>query len=110
MLRPGGELVFLRNSTLSMLCAPDEDAPVGEVLVRPQFGLGRIAWSDGEGIEFHLGHGDWIRLLRENGFEILALHELQVPADAKTPEFYDYVSADWARQWPSEEIWKARKL
>jgi hypothetical protein len=23
LLRPGGELVFLRNSTLSMLCMPD---------------------------------------------------------------------------------------
>jgi hypothetical protein len=22
-------------------------------------------------VEFHLGHGDWIRLLRTNGFEVL---------------------------------------
>ena len=26
-------------------------------------------------IEFHPGHGDWIRILRANGFEIEALHE-----------------------------------
>jgi hypothetical protein len=23
---------------------------------------------------------------------------------------YDFVRADWARKWPSEEVWKARKL
>ena len=109
MLRPGGELVFLRNSTLSMLCSPDDgDAPVGELLVRPQFGLHRIEWAD-EGIEFHLSHGDWIRVLRDNGFEVLALHELQAPPDATTHEFYDYMPAEWAKRWPSEEIWRARK-
>ena len=27
LLRPGGELVFLRNSTLVILCSPDEDVP-----------------------------------------------------------------------------------
>ena len=35
--------------------------------------------------------------------------ELQAPAGAKTHEYYDFVTADWARQWPSEEIWVARK-
>ena len=61
------------------------------------------------GIEFHLSHGDWIRLLRANGFEILDLIELQAPADAVTHAHYDFVEADWAKQWPSEEIWVARK-
>jgi len=23
--------------------------------------------------------------------------------------YYDFVSADWARRWPAEEIWVARK-
>jgi hypothetical protein len=45
-----------------------------------------------------------------NGFEILDLIEMQAPADAATHEFYDYVQADWAKQWPSEEIWVARKV
>jgi hypothetical protein len=83
---------------------------VGEQLVRPQFGMYRFDWrADNGGIEFHLAHGDWVRLLRANGFEILDLIELQAPAAAVTHEFYDYVSADWAKQWPSEEIWVARK-
>jgi SAM-dependent methyltransferase len=109
LLRENGVLVFLRNSTLSILCGPDMGA-VGEQLVRPQFGMYRFDWrADNGGIEFHLSHGDWVRVLRANGFEILDLIEIQTPPDAVTHEFYDYVSAEWAKQWPSEEIWVARK-
>ena len=66
LLRPGGELVFLGNSTLLMLCVPDEDGvPATERLLRPQFEMHRFEWPDDSSVEFHLGHGDWIRLLRE---------------------------------------------
>lgn len=105
LLRPGGLLVFLRNSTLLILCSPDGDEPAGERLVRPQFGMHRLEW---DGVEFHLAHGDWIRLLRANGFEIEDLVELQAPPDALTHPHYDFVTAEWGRRWPAEEIWKAR--
>jgi SAM-dependent methyltransferase len=108
LLRPGGELVFLCNSTLAILCSPDEDLPTTERLQRPQFGMYRFHWPD-SGIEYHLPHGEWVRRLRGNGFEILDLIEIQAPADAETHERYDYVTAEWARQWPAEEIWVARK-
>src|SRR6202030_284018 len=65
LLRPGGELVFLRNSTLVILCSPDDDLPAEETLQRPQFGMYRFQWPD-SGVEYHLAHGDWIRLLRAN--------------------------------------------
>ena len=109
LLRPGGRLVFLRNSTLSMLCAPDV-GQVDERLHRPLFGMYRLDWPDNEGaVEFHLPPGELIDVLRANGFEIERLVELQAPQDAKTHDFYDYVTADWARTWPAEEIWVARK-
>jgi SAM-dependent methyltransferase len=108
LLRPGGELVFLRNSTLAILCSPDEDLPTTETLQRPQFGMYRFQWP-GEGVEYHLPHGEWIRLLRANDFEILDLIEIPAPADAETHERYDYVTAEWGRKWPAEEIWVARK-
>jgi SAM-dependent methyltransferase len=109
LLRPGGRLVFLRNSTLSMLCAPDV-GQVEERLHRPLFGMYRLDWPDNEGaVEFHLPPGELIDVLRANGFEIERLVELQAPKDAKTHDFYDYVTADWARTWPAEEIWVARK-
>jgi len=107
LLRPGGELVFLRNSTLVILCSPDEDVPATESLQRPQFGMRSFQWPN-SGVEYHLPHGDWIRLLRANRFEILDLIEIQAPADAGTHTYYEYVTADWARMWPAEEIWRAR--
>jgi SAM-dependent methyltransferase len=110
LLRPGGRLVFLCNSTLITLCSPD-DGPAGELLARPQFGgLGRIEWvGDDEGVTFHVGHGELIQILRAAGFEILALHELQAPPDAVTHPYYDFVTAEWARRWPSEELWVVRR-
>jgi SAM-dependent methyltransferase len=109
LLRPRGELIFLRNSTLSMLCMPDE-GKVEERLVRPQRGLHRLEWTDEDpGVEFHLGHGDWVDLLRANGFELLALVELFAGEDAQDHEYYGYIPAAWGRRWPAEEIWKARK-
>ena len=108
LLRPGGELVFLGNSTLLMLCAPDdEEAPAENVMLRDHFGMYRFDWPDDPCIEFHLGHGDWIRLLRREGFEIEDLIEVRPRPGATSG--YAYVPYDWARRWPAEEVWKARK-
>jgi len=107
LLRPGGRLVFLRNSTLVVLCLPDR-GPADERLHRPQFGLHRLDWRD-EGVEFHLGHGEWIDVLRTNELEIERLVELQASPTADLHRYYDYVTPEWARQWPSEEIWVARR-
>jgi SAM-dependent methyltransferase len=109
LLRPGGRLVFLTNAPLVILCsAPDSEAATDQ-LARPQFGLHRVEWNDEDGpsVEFHLAHGEMIRVLREAGFEIEALHELRPAPDATTR--FEWVSLDWARSWPSEEIWVARK-
>ena len=109
LLRPRGRLVFLTNSWLSILCAPPEDVPIEERLCRPQFGPShRFEWPD-SGVEFHLPHGEWVRLLLQAGFEVEALHELEAPHDAQTHPFYGEVPAEWAKRWPAEEIWAARK-
>jgi SAM-dependent methyltransferase len=110
LLRPGGLLVFMRASTLAMLCSPldDEDAPIDESLHRPLFGLNRLEWSDGS-VEYHLPPGELIRLLRESGFEVERLVELQAPEGAERHPEYDHILPEWARKWPAEEIWVARK-
>jgi SAM-dependent methyltransferase len=107
LLRPDGRLVFLTNSFISYLCAIDEGG-TAETLQRPQFGAYRMQWPGEQGIEYHLAHGEWIDLLRASGFEIERLIELKAPPDAKAHEFYDYVTPDWAWQWPAEEMWVAR--
>jgi len=95
------------NSVLFALCVPAEDGATGERLLRPAFGMRRIEWPGDPGVEFHLSHGDWIRVLRHNGFEIEDLIEVRPPESATTS--YDHVTLEWARRWPCEEVWRARR-
>jgi SAM-dependent methyltransferase len=108
LLRPGGKLVFLRNSTLVVLCMRMEGG-AGEQLERPQRGLCRIHWEDTDEVEFQLPHGELISLLHDSGFELERLVELYAPEGAETHGYYDLVTAEWASKWPAEEIWAARK-
>ena len=112
LLRSGGELMFLRGSTLGILCAPDE-GPTTDRLIRPQKGLYRLDWpktdADDAAVEFHPGTGDLFRILRTSGFEHLDLVELFAPEDAVDHPYYTDQPAEWAKRWPSEEVWRARK-
>ena len=107
LLRPGGRLIFLTNSPLLMICTPLDGSATTERLERPQFGMRRFEWPGEDGIEFHLPHGEMIRVLREAGFAVEALHELRAPEGATTIQ-HDFVSPEWASKWPYEEIWAAR--
>ena len=108
LLRPGGRLVFLVNGTILMLCMPDADAAATNEMVRPYRGLHRLEWSDDDSVNFHLGYGDWIRLLRSNDFDVEDLVELW-PAAGSTASDFPYCTSEWDRQWSNEEVWKARK-
>jgi len=108
LLRPGGRLSFLTNSEILMLCAKDdENEPADERLLRPAFGMYRMEWPGDSGVEFHLQHGAWIRLLRRCGFEVEDLVEIRPPEGSTTR--YPFVTIDWARKWPTEDVWKVRK-
>ena len=96
------------NSTLFTLCVPaEDDLPVADRLLRPEFGMFRIEWPGDPGVEFHMSHGDWIRRLRASGFEIEDLTEVRPPETATTS--YLYATLEWSRRWPAEEIWRARR-
>jgi len=110
LLKPGGELVFLTNSSLWVMCVPDNesDGPARAELLRPYFGMHKTIYPDAPGeTEFHLTHGDWTALLRANGFAIERLVELQAPPGSTTDE--PWVDPEWAMQWPAEEAWIVRK-
>jgi SAM-dependent methyltransferase len=108
VLRSGGRLVFLGNSTQLMLCVPDDWGAATPELLRPQFGMHRFEWDDDPGVEFHLSHGEMIKVLRTSGFEIEDLIELRPPAQTEESK-YPFVDLEWANRWPAEEAWIVRK-
>lgn len=107
VLRPGGELIFLTNGLLNVLCLDEAGEQTTPTLARPLFGLHRMEWPDDDSVDFHLPHGEWIDLLSRHGLQVERLLELRAPTDATTT--YDWASAEWASRWPSEEVWIARK-
>jgi SAM-dependent methyltransferase len=106
LLRPGGLLVFNMTSPFVMVCT-DPKVGATDRLLRDYFGMHRDE-EDWGAVGFQLQYGEWIRLFRANDFEIEALLELRPPEHATTT-YGDWVSLDWARRWPGENIWKARK-
>lgn len=110
LLRPGGRLIFLTNGIVAVLTYPEleADGPPGTTLLRDYFGLHRVQWADSTGVEFHLGHGEWIRLLRANGFAIEDLVEVRAPEGA-AERYPEVATLEWSRRWPCEEIWRARR-
>jgi ubiquinone/menaquinone biosynthesis C-methylase UbiE len=111
LLRPGGELFFLRGSTLRMLCAP-VTGKTADRLLRPQRGLYKLEWPETEDepacVEFHPPTADLLAILVANGFELIDFRELYAPEDAVEHPYYDDPPVAWAKQWPAEEIWRAR--
>lgn len=108
LLRPRGRLVFFTNGALLWLCMPSSGGMAGELLLRDYFARPRTELDEDGPVEFHVTHGDWVRHLRANGFVLEDLIELR-PAAGARPK-HSFATLDWARRWPSEEIWIARKL
>lgn len=92
--------MFLGNSTLLALCVPGDDGAATDRLLRPQFGMHRFELADPPTVELHLGHGDWIRLLRANGLRIEDLIELRPPDEVVSD--CPFVTADWAGVGPAK--------
>jgi SAM-dependent methyltransferase len=110
LLRPGGRLVFMAESTLARMCTPEE-GPVTDRLVHDLFGLRRLVRRGDSGAEyvvFTLPHGDWVRLLGRCGLVVEDLIEVQVPAGSTNDDFPEYPD-EWVRRWPAEEVWFARR-
>ena len=107
LLRPGGRLIFFTGGAFLMTCSPSDGAAAGERLVRDYFSDSRVEFDEDGVVEFHLTHGGWIRLLGASGFVLEDLVEVRPRSGAKRA--VEFVTLEWARRWPSEEIWVARK-
>jgi len=106
LLRPGGLLAFSHSSPILELAWAADAERAGDRLVRDYFGMHRLE-SPGE-VAFQLPYGEWIRLFRASGFEILDLIEPR-PAPDATSSYRDDQERDWSRRWPAECIWRLRK-
>ena len=106
LIRPGGLFAFSHSSPIIELCWPVDADRAGDHLFKDYFGMHRI--DDPEQTTFQLPYGEWIRLFRRNGFEIVDLIEPRPEPDAKST-YRDEVERAWSRQWPAECIWRLRK-
>jgi SAM-dependent methyltransferase len=107
LLRPGGLFAFNHHSPIETICWPLDATKVGDKLALDYFGLHRV--DDGEDVFYQLPYGEWIRLFRANGFEVEDLIELR-PRSGLTTTFRDADELAWARRWPSENIWRLRRV
>jgi SAM-dependent methyltransferase len=107
LLRLGGGLLFFVNSPVLMACTQEDGSRAGDRLVRDYFASPVREFPEDGVVEFHLTHGNWIALLRAYGFTLERLVEVRPPYGAK-PRF-DFASLEWARRWPTEDAWLARK-
>jgi SAM-dependent methyltransferase len=111
LLRPGGQLVFLGHHPFVYLSTPHDALTCDRGLHRPYRGLHREDWSqdatDPGGVEFNLTFAGWMRLFADTGFEVTNYQELYAP-DSAEGAIFD-IPADWARDFPAEQVWHLRK-
>lgn len=110
LLKHGGKLTFMGTHPFVIVCTPENGDPCEARLHRSYFEIKKIDWRfveiDPGGIEFNLPFADWLKLFRKIGFEVLNCMELQAPENAVENNF---VPVEWARKWPSEQVWQLRK-
>jgi len=107
VLRPGGLFAFSTSSPILDLCWPDGGERAGDRLVRDYFGIHRLVEDDGK-VSFQLPYGEWIRLARSSGFEVLDLIEPR-PAPDAVSTYRDDQDRAWSRRWPAECVWRFRR-
>jgi ubiquinone/menaquinone biosynthesis C-methylase UbiE len=107
VMRSAGVLAFCTSTPLLYLTWDAEKEKQSRRLRRSYDELGRME-LDEDTVDWVLPPGEWIRVLRTNGFDIEALIELRPPAGATTT-YEGFAPPKWARRWPAEWIWKARR-
>tara|TARA_R110002012_G_scaffold280980_1_gene469953 strand:+ start:68 stop:838 length:771 start_codon:yes stop_codon:yes gene_type:complete len=107
LLRRGGELVFLGNHPLSLVCSPSNGAPCDTTLHRPYRGMWGADWTevdiDPTGVCFNLTVSDWFGLFSDVGFSVKKYQELYAPKHAEGTR--GSVPAAWAKDYPVEQVW-----
>jgi len=106
LLRQGGLLAFSITSPIASLCFHPETDVMEPSLHRDYYGLHRL--EDDDSVNFQLPYGEWMRLFLSHGLDVEDLIEPRPEPDA-TSTYWEQSELEWARRWPSECIWRARK-
>ena len=106
VLRPGGLLAFSHTSHIFEIASPDHAEHATDRLVHDYFDCLEVE-ADGM-VHFSLPYSAWTALFHANGLVVEELIEPRPGPDAAST-YRDDQDRDWARHWPSESIWRARK-
>ena len=111
LLRPGGQLVFLGNHPISLICSPLDGSPANLTLHRPYKDMWGADWTEVEfeptGVCFNLTVSDWMKLFTDIGFKVENYQELYAPEWAEGTRAA--IPADWAKTYPVEQVWHLNK-
>lgn len=111
ILRPGGQLSFLGNHPLCIITTPANGAASDYTLHRPYRDMNRLDWTQVEidpgGMCFNRSFESWIRLFNDIGFRITDYRELY--ARDTEDRNLGHVTAEWAKTYPSEQVWWLKK-
>ncbi|MEO6866574.1 MAG: class I SAM-dependent methyltransferase [Gaiellales bacterium] len=102
ILRPGGRLVFSMITPMLEVCWPSDQSSASNEMVKDYFGMHRI---DERAVYFNLPYGEWIRLFRRNGLDVVDLIETRPPEGVDETLYRSENQVRWARRWPAEMIW-----
>ncbi len=109
ILRPRGIFVFAHASPFRTVAVDLHGDRLRRRLIHDYFRTRVIRTPDDPSVEFQLPYGEWVDLFVGCGLAVERLIEPRAPPKARS----SYVSAPdarWARHWPSESIWKLRKV
>lgn len=106
VLRPGGRFAFATATPIFVLAESTRTYRLGRRLRSDYFGMHRFDYP--REVNFQLTYGEWIRLFRENGFEVESLLEPRAPVGHPS-RYLTPAEERWARHWPREAIWQLRK-
>jgi SAM-dependent methyltransferase len=106
VIRADGLFAFANATPYSYLAWDAAKDKVTRRLNRTYDDLGRQDFGEGT-VDWVLGPGDWVRLLRAHGFAIEDLRELR-PAAGMTTTYGEFAPPGFARRWPVVWIWVTR--
>lgn len=111
VLRPGGQLAFLGNHPLSLICSPVNGSPANTALHRPYRDMWGADWTKVEfeptGVCFNLTMAAWMDLFADIGFTVEKYQELYAPEWAQGTRAA--IPAEWAKMYPVEQVFHLRK-